>query len=105
MPGKKRSRRSCIESEIIHLDNLLDDALCATFPASDPVSITLHRPSFEMAVGKEASDSPKPAVPIPADASSTPQLAYLWEANLWHLRQMANFYAWWFRMLGGCDDD
>jgi hypothetical protein len=38
----KRRRRS--EAEATHLDKLLYDALRETFPASDPIAITIDKP-------------------------------------------------------------
>jgi hypothetical protein len=43
--GKKQSASSRSETEAAHLDNLLDEALWETFPASDPIAITIDKPS------------------------------------------------------------
>jgi hypothetical protein len=43
----KKSRLS--DSEAVHLDRLLDEALRETFPASDPIAITIDRPSKAIA--------------------------------------------------------
>jgi hypothetical protein len=93
---KGRSRRSSTESETTHLDILLDDALRATFPASDPVSITPDKSSNGIAADEEFTELPKAALPMQAEANSTPKFASPWEVNLWPL-QVANFYAWWIR--------
>jgi hypothetical protein len=41
----KPSGLSSSEAETVHLDNLLDEALQETFPASDPIAITMDKPS------------------------------------------------------------
>ena len=43
----RRRRRS--EAEAAHLDKLLDDALRETFPASDPIAITIDNSSKAIA--------------------------------------------------------
>jgi hypothetical protein len=73
--------------------------LQATFPASDPISITLHKPSN--GIDHEPPDTSKAAGPLEVEANWPPQLAGLWEANLWPFWQFANLYAWWFRTLRG----
>jgi hypothetical protein len=40
------SKKGCVsESDAVHLDRLLDEVLRETFPASDPIAITIDRPS------------------------------------------------------------
>ena len=41
----KSTKGRLSESEVAHLDRLLDEALRETFPASDPVAITIDGPS------------------------------------------------------------
>jgi hypothetical protein len=81
---------SCSESEAVHLDNVLDDALKATFPASDPVAITItiDRPSKGSA--SERVNSPgSPAVEtasreeMASEAEHQPPIFGFYDANLW----------------------
>jgi hypothetical protein len=41
LPDKKQQRAPA--AELAHVDELLDEALKATFPASDPVAIDIER--------------------------------------------------------------
>jgi hypothetical protein len=95
---------SCSESEALHLDNLLDDALKATFPASDPVAITIDRPSKGSA--SERVNSPgSPAVEtasreeMASEAEHQPPIFGFYDANLWGLRQISFFFNWWSSLL------
>ena len=42
---KRPSASSHSKAEAAHLDNLLDEALRETFPASDPIAITIDHPA------------------------------------------------------------
>jgi hypothetical protein len=56
-PGLKRS-----EAEAVHLDNLLDEALRETFPASDPIAITIDKPPKGIAPPDDLHNSDSPSM-------------------------------------------
>jgi hypothetical protein len=94
-PGLKRS-----EAEAVHLDSLLDEALRETFPASDPIAITIDKPWKVIAPeGLHNPDIPSIAAgsqePI---ASWTPPIVSFYDANLW---AASYFFDWWSVLLGG----
>jgi hypothetical protein len=98
-PGLKRN-----EAETVHLDNLLDEALRETFPASDPIAITVHKPSKAIAhdgLRSSPDDPPKAAITQQALVSSTPPDVGFFDPNLWALRQISYFFEWWSLVLGG----
>jgi hypothetical protein len=97
--GLKRS-----EAEAVHLDNLLDEALRETFPASDPIAITIDKPSKVIAPdeGLRRPDDPSTAVGSQESiASWTPPIVSFYDSNLWALRQFSYFFDWWCGLLGG----
>ncbi|MBI2738709.1 MAG: hypothetical protein HYX38_19445 [Rhodospirillales bacterium] len=49
-PARKPDQPAAVASERRHLDDLLDQALADTFPASDPVSIDFEAPVDKPAV-------------------------------------------------------
>jgi hypothetical protein len=46
MPDDKKAHKASAAT-LAHIDELLDEALKQTFPASDPVAINIERPSDE----------------------------------------------------------
>jgi hypothetical protein len=98
-PGQKRS-----EAEAVHVDNLLDEALRETFPASDPIAITIEKPSKAVAHGDLRSspgNSSMAAITQKAFVSSAPPDVDPYDPNLWAVRQISYFFEWWSLMLGG----
>jgi hypothetical protein len=98
-PGLKRS-----EAEAVHLDNLLDEALRETFPASDPIAITIDKPPKGIASPDDlhSSDSPSTAAgPHETSVSWTLPIVSFYDPNLWALRQISYFFDWWSVLLGG----
>jgi hypothetical protein len=55
MPDDKKAHKASAAT-LAHIDELLDEALKQTFPASDPVAINIER----------ASDEPRDAKPLPS---------------------------------------
>jgi hypothetical protein len=104
---KKRNKRPGLkhsEAEAVHLDNLLDEALRETFPASDPIAITIDKPS--KAIGLEglrsSPDNPSTAaISREALVSWAPPIVGPFDPNLWAVRQISYFFEWWSLMLGG----
>ena len=47
LTDKKTQRAAAALAALAHIDELLDDALKATFPASDPVAISIERRADE----------------------------------------------------------
>jgi hypothetical protein len=47
LADKKSQRAAAAAAALAHIDELLDDALKATFPASDPVAISIERGAEE----------------------------------------------------------
>src|ERR1700692_1325823 len=88
----------CVEA---HLDKLLDEALRETFPASDPIAITIDKPSKGIA-SDEPSSLERRMEAAPGDAMVSgaelkPPIADH-DANLWGLHQILN---WWSLLLWG----
>jgi hypothetical protein len=50
------------EPDAEHLDNMLDKALRETFPASDPIAITIDKPLKSIASDSEERQAPRPLV-------------------------------------------
>jgi hypothetical protein len=100
---KKHSASSRSESEAAHLDNLLDEALRETFPASDPIAIAIDRPlkGIEPHGLLSPDSSPMAAEPQEIVVSSAPPVVGFFDANLWALRQISDYFDWWSRLLGG----
>jgi hypothetical protein len=98
----KRSRSHRNEGDL-HLDNLLDEALKDTFPASDPIAITVDRPTRgvvpdsadgfdELSMIARAQEAAEPVTPPPAD---------FFGMNLWAVHQISSYYfEWWWFLLG-----
>jgi hypothetical protein len=77
----KKSRLS--DSEAVHLDRLLDEALRETFPASDPIAITIDRPSKAIAAEllQSADDAAVSAPPTADEPKSV--LVSFFDSHLW----------------------
>jgi hypothetical protein len=89
---QKRNRRPGLSrSEAVHLDKLLDEALRETFPASDPIAITVEKVSEGVVLGALLTPD-EPECPSGAPDSeeavviSTLPIVGLFRANLWALR-------------------
>jgi hypothetical protein len=91
----KKGRLS--ETESVHLDRLLDEALRETFPASDPIAITIDRPSKAIAAEllQSADDPPMSAPPTATEPKSA--LVSVYDAHLWGINQI---FDWWLLLLG-----
>jgi hypothetical protein len=102
--GKTRAPLSHSTAEAAHLDNLLDEALRETFPASDPIAITVDKPPKGIA---PPDDLHSPESPSTAAESQEVVVAWaspvfgLFDANLWALRQISSYFDWWSHLLGG----
>src|ERR1700760_767225 len=69
---QKRNRRPGLSrSEAAHLDRLLDEALRETFPASDPIAITVEKSPKGVELGPDEPESPS----MPADSQDA---AVIW---------------------------
>jgi hypothetical protein len=91
----KKGRLS--ESDVAHLDRLLDEALRQTFPASDPIAITIDKPSKAMAAELLQSVD-DPGVPTPPTATEPRSaMASFYDAHLWTINQI---FEWWLLLLG-----
>jgi hypothetical protein len=104
---RKRTRRPGLtRSEAVHLDRLLDEALRETFPASDPVAITVEKaskgvePNSLHSLDEPEAPPDKPDSPEAEVASILP-IVGLFSANFLVLRQISYFFDWWCRLLGG----
>jgi hypothetical protein len=104
---RKRTRRPGLtRSETVHLDELLDEALRETFPASDPVAITVEKASKGVEPnGLHSLDEPEGPSDKPdsreAEVASTLPIVGLFGANLLVLRQISYFFDWWCALLVG----
>jgi hypothetical protein len=102
---RKRNRRTGLSrSEAAHLDKLLDEALRETFPASDPIAITVEKASKGVEPDglrspDERERSSRPADSQEAEVISTLPIVDLFGANLWALRQISYFFDWWCALL------
>jgi hypothetical protein len=89
---RRQARRS--KSEVAHLDELLDEALCETFPASDPIAITIDKPprsiAFQGAVSHENLEMP------PQAKMGETIVATVFDP--WGINQI---FHWWSLLLGG----
>jgi hypothetical protein len=102
--GKKQPALSRSKTEAAHLDNLLDEALRETFPASDPIAITVDKPSKSNAPPDDlhSPDSPSTAAESQEVVVGwAPPVLGLFDANLWALRQISSYFDWWSHLLGG----
>jgi hypothetical protein len=94
----KKGRLS--EFEAAHLDKLLDEALRETFPASDPIAITIDRPS--KAIAAEQLHSPDDLAVLPPGTATATEpksaLASFYDAHLWGMNQILD---WWLLLVGG----
>jgi hypothetical protein len=90
----KRTRLSRAEGESVHLDNLLDEALKDTFPASDPIAITIEKYAGGVALrGARVHEVATPSMPLPVS---------VFDMSLWAVRQISKYYFdWWRLLLGG----
>jgi hypothetical protein len=87
------------EPDAEHLDKMLDEALGETFPASDPIAITIDKPLKSIASEEQGPDnlatSPRTTFrgtePKPAPVS-------FYDANLWSINQI---FDWWSLVVGG----
>jgi hypothetical protein len=89
---KKHSPSTQSIAAAAHLDNLLDEALRETFPASDPVAITIEitidKPSESVAPPEELNSADNPST-----AAESQEVAVVWgppvfglfDENLWAL--------------------
>jgi hypothetical protein len=96
---EKGERQRLSEAKAAHLDALLDDALRETFPASDPIAISIDGPLEAQTLGN-LQDQDNVATP-PALLKATEQkstLMSLYDANLWGINQI---FDWWLRLVGG----
>jgi hypothetical protein len=102
--GKKQPALSRGKAEAAHLDNMLDEALRETFPASDPIAIIVDKPSKIVAPPDEFHSADNPST-----AAESQEVAVVWappvfglfDANLWALRQISSYFDWWSHLLGG----
>src|SRR5277367_5925522 len=100
----KRSRLKRTEGESSHLDNLLDEALKDTFPASDPIAITIEKSAGSLALsGPDGLANPSMVACVhEVAAPSMPPPVGFFDINLWAMRQISNYYFdWWRLLLGG----
>jgi hypothetical protein len=103
---RKRNKRSGLSrSEAVHLDRLLDEALQETFPASDPIAITVEKSSKGVELGGLGSPDEAESPSMPADWQDAvviwaPPVVGIFSADLWALRQISYFLDWWSVLLG-----
>jgi hypothetical protein len=100
---RKRNRRPGLSrSEAAHLDRLLDEALRETFPASDPIAITVEKSSKGVELGGLRSPDEPESLSMPADSVViwAPPVVGILSANLWALHQISYFLDWWSVLLG-----
>jgi hypothetical protein len=102
--GKTQPPLGPSKAEAAHLDDLLDEALRETFPASDPIAIIVDKPSKSVAPPDELHSADNP--PTAAESQEVvvawaPPFLGLFDANLWALRQMSSYFDWWSHLLGG----
>jgi hypothetical protein len=89
--------------EAAHLDRLLDEALRETFPASDPIAITVEKSSKGVELGGLGSPDEPESPSMPADSEviwAPPVVVGILSANLWALHQISYFFDWWSVLLG-----
>jgi hypothetical protein len=101
--GNKRPGLS--RSKAVHLDRLLDEALRETFPASDPIAITIEKSSKGVELGGLRSPDEPESPSMPTDSQDAvviwaPPVVGIFSANLWALRQISYFLDWWSVLLG-----
>jgi hypothetical protein len=82
-----------------HRDKTLDEALRETFPASDPIAITIDKPLKSVASEEQDRDnlatSPRKTF---GGTEPEPELVSFYDANLWGINQI---FDWWSLVLGG----
>ena len=100
--GKRNRRPGLSRSEAAHLDRLLDEALRETFPASDPIAITVEKSSKGVELGGLRSPDEPESLSMPADSVViwAPPVVGILSANLWALHQISYFLDWWSVLLG-----
>ena len=97
---EKGRRRRLSAPEAAHLDKLLDDALRETFPASDPIAITIDKSSQAIAPDNP-EDPDNVAISPEANLKVTePKLTLMspYGAHLWAIKQI---FDWWLSPVGG----
>ena len=101
--GKKQPALGRSKAEAAHLDDLLDEALRETFPASDPIAITIDKTWKRIAPPNDlhSPDSPSTAAESQVVVGRAPPVLGLFDANLWALRQISFYFDWWSDLLGG----
>jgi hypothetical protein len=99
--GKKQPALGRSKAEAAHLDNLLDEALRETFPASDPIAITVDKPWKSLAPPDDLHGPSSAAESQEIVVGSAPTVLSLFDANLWALRQISSCFDWWSYLLGG----
>jgi hypothetical protein len=76
-----------------------------TFPASDPIAITIDKPSKSIAppddLPNQDSPSMSPGTREVAASWAPPVVVGFFDANFWALRQISDYFDWWCRLLGG----
>jgi hypothetical protein len=96
---RKKARGS---DEAAHLDKMLDEALRETFPASDPIAITIDKPL--KAIASEALPGPDNLATSPqttvGGTEPEPALVSFFDATLWGINQI---FDWWSLLLGSRD--
>jgi hypothetical protein len=93
--GKKQPALSRSKAEAAHLDNLLDEALRETFPASDPIAIIVDKPSKSVAPPDELHKAHNPSTAAESQGVAVdwaPAVFSLFDANLWALRQISSCF-------------
>jgi hypothetical protein len=87
------------EPDAERLDRMLDEALRETFPASDPIAITIDKPLKSIASEEQGPDnlatSPRTTF---SGTEPKPALASFYDANLWGINRI---FEWWSLVLGG----
>jgi hypothetical protein len=78
------------EPDAEHLDKMLDEALRETFPASDPIAITIEPLKSIASAEHQGPDN--------LATSDEPALVSFYDTNLWGINQI---FDWWSLLLGG----
>jgi hypothetical protein len=100
----KHSASSRAKAHAAHLDGLLDEALRETFPASDPVAITVDKLPMSTAPSDGLCSADARPMDVPsqeAAVSQAPPVVGFFDLNLWALRQISFYFEWWSHLLGG----
>jgi hypothetical protein len=88
------------EPDAEHLDKMLDEALRETFPASDPIAITIDKPLKSIASDEHQGPDNLATSPWTTFSGTEPKpaLVSFYDANLWGINQI---FDWWSLLLGG----